>query len=487
MLVGWLLLSCATGFVVGVNEEFTDRSPHTGGNATAADEIAVKDFFRRFLEEQSPPNTMTHFSDVYKNGVKLECPAEVPKPPLPCPYPSVYPNGPEIEEGEEFCEGGWRNFQDYFDLPDSAFVWPTRTVYGAVNEGVNITVQVPKRFCMLKLRDTFFGRGFEARANCTHLLSLRRYRYEDGNDWGRAKAFQPHNAKLPMQISGPVFSLIEPWDDSFPHIVCQSMAQLAAFLPSLAEHPTAKILVPSKGPTLRFVQAAGVPRCRIEVKEAENFFTSELHLFGHPHSSTKEYNEHHQQKGVAKMMKLPHGIMKGIQKNMIEQMRRESNTTDEPQNSVVFLWRNPNGLRGVVNTKELLDAVKKALKPEYKLEVLGERDYVSYQSKRSLHAWVEHAQAMQRAKVVFGPHGGAFGNVIFCKPETSVIEFALPPWSQYRDMFHSLAMMSGVQDYRIVVPTNIKGVQPTKVYDTMKLWINPSDVIQALRDVGVAS
>jgi len=84
---------------------------------------------------------------------------------------------------------------------------------------------------------------------------------------------------------------------------------------------------------------------------------------------------------------------------------------DSPQNLVIYLAR--TGARSVANDNEVLARLTQRLKnTNYSLHV--------FQASGNFEL---DLSIMRRAKVVLGPHGSAFANLVFTKPGTHVIEF----------------------------------------------------------------
>ncbi len=126
---------------------------------------------------------------------------------------------------------------------------------------------------------------------------------------------------------------------------------------------------------------------------------------------------------------------------------------DTKQDLAVFLRRRKR--RKVANETQLLDAVRQTIAP----------------SGLRLHVFPggmspsDGESVIKRAKVVFGPHGGAFGNLVFAQPGTHVIEF-VPLSDRVRSgatepltMYYGLAQSAGL-DYWFVEPREFDLEQP---------------------------
>jgi hypothetical protein len=83
-----------------------------------------------------------------------------------------------------------------------------------------------------------------------------------------------------------------------------------------------------------------------------------------------------------------------------------------PQDLVLYLEREMGKIRSVANRDALLEALRRRLRgTPYRLELFG---------ARGLHV---DREAFARARVIVGPHGGAFANMIFARPGAHVVEF----------------------------------------------------------------
>ena len=134
------------------------------------------------------------------------------------------------------------------------------------------------------------------------------------------------------------------------------------------------------------------------------------------------------------------------------------------QDLVLYLERpRPDVIRSVANNDELVASVERLLAGSgYEL--------VRFESSG------DHAADMElfgRAKLVFGPHGGSFANLVFTQPGTHVIEF-LPIYDLLlngehpRPHYWGLAQAAGL-DYWTIAPTNFAFDRPGMHVDPKQL------------------
>lgn len=129
------------------------------------------------------------------------------------------------------------------------------------------------------------------------------------------------------------------------------------------------------------------------------------------------------------------------------------------QDRVLYLVREPSDkIRSVGNQDELLQALAKRLEgTRYRLEVFRAKDLD-----------VDREQ-IARAKVLVGPHGGAFANMIFARPGTHVVEF-LPLYRLFgenqnpRPVFWGLSQACGLE-YWTSEPRNFHFQKPAMEVD----------------------
>jgi hypothetical protein len=117
------------------------------------------------------------------------------------------------------------------------------------------------------------------------------------------------------------------------------------------------------------------------------------------------------------------------------------------QDLVIYLDR-PGVIRSVANVEEILTRLR---------DLLAGTGYELHRFNSSGDQQAD-MDLMRRARVLIGPHGGSFANIVFAQPGTHVVEF-LPIYSLFsagedpRPYYWGLAQAAGC-DYWTVEPTN---------------------------------
>ncbi|KAK8792788.1 hypothetical protein WA158_004952 [Blastocystis sp. Blastoise] len=129
--------------------------------------------------------------------------------------------------------------------------------------------------------------------------------------------------------------------------------------------------------------------------------------------------------------------------------------------TIVYISRNQgtyNGGRRVVNEEQILEYLRDYLSDTpYKLVLFRAKDYPDLDS---LFEFWSHA------KIVLGPHGGAFANVIFWRPHTVLLEFLynnpgyISQHYNYRMMFYLEATMLDMNYHSVLCNAINGGINP---------------------------
>jgi hypothetical protein len=151
----------------------------------------------------------------------------------------------------------------------------------------------------------------------------------------------------------------------------------------------------------------------------------------------------------------PRNLLRPVQRRLglLEPAAPESSKT------VLYLHREAPRARSVANVEDLLQRVEERLRGSgYRLEV--------FQASEDYDV---DCEVVSRAKLIFGPHGGDFGNLVFARPGTHVIEF-LPVYRLYHEAEDPLAMYWGLAQaaglhYWTVDPPNFDWKEPEMVVD----------------------
>ncbi len=126
-----------------------------------------------------------------------------------------------------------------------------------------------------------------------------------------------------------------------------------------------------------------------------------------------------------------------------------------PQDRVIYLQRPDYFPRTVANEEALLEHVRQSLVGTgLELEVFT----------GPMQDTQDDLERFRRARIIFGPHGGAMANIVFAQPGTHVVEF-LPIYRLYeegsdsRAMFWGLAQAAGLE-YWTIEPDNFAYEEP---------------------------
>ena len=123
---------------------------------------------------------------------------------------------------------------------------------------------------------------------------------------------------------------------------------------------------------------------------------------------------------------------------------------------VVYMSREPTNYRAVINEELLLGELRRNLRPELPLYVLGLVEEAK--SIDELHAsWGPIASLFHRAILIIGPHGGSFNNMVWLPDDAEIIEFNEYPDTEplmvpVRSVFLSGAFALGLKKFWIVHP-----------------------------------
>ncbi len=148
----------------------------------------------------------------------------------------------------------------------------------------------------------------------------------------------------------------------------------------------------------------------------------------------------------------PRGILRPIQ-------LRLGVLEDGPQDLVLYLHRPANRKRSVANENTLLEKLLPVV------EAAGCKLHI-FQSHEDTAA---DRDLFKRARLVLGPHGGAFANLVFTRPGTPVIEFS-PLYRMFNEGVNPRAVYWGLAqaaslDYWVVEPSEFDFDSPQMVVD----------------------
>jgi len=305
----------------------------------------------------------------------------------------------------------------------------------ASSEGMAWTPQLTTAF-LLHLPDAFIGDG---------VVFDREHYYTMGR-WWLGRNWRDYAGTREVRHLDAAVSVGAWGGDAFQHFVIDALPQLAAVIDLLETPEMAHVRIVSHNKSGRAAQWFW-DRLKLSeriVSKPQNIRSgfvvhADLVLF-------PQFEPNIDQLGL-----YPRGVLRPIQ-------RRLGSLEPTKRDLVVYLQR--QGRRSVADEETLLSAVRRFLEgTDLALHV--------FPGATNPGAAVD---LMKRARIVFGPHGGAFANLIFAQPGTQVIEFV--PLSRLLcgneddplSMYYGLAQAAGM-NYWFVEPKYYDHQQPGMVID----------------------
>jgi hypothetical protein len=234
-----------------------------------------------------------------------------------------------------------------------------------------------------------------------------------------------------------IFSFAEIWADAFSHSIFQSLPQVQIAYEKMTEFPESKVLVPEQGPLKSLLLALGVDEKRI-IHPGKLYTAKCVHIVAYRSTEANVYQP--------QLALQPHGLLQPIASKLAGGPLSKPPTQD----LVLYLKRSGSETlgeqRALINEDELLEQVRAQLKPGFELKVF---ETVGYEDDEATVAWKTDQEVFRRAKAVFGPHGGAFANIIFAQKETAIVEFNTLQQHVWRPQYYGLSQMAGL-DYTVV-------------------------------------
>jgi hypothetical protein len=120
----------------------------------------------------------------------------------------------------------------------------------------------------------------------------------------------------------------------------------------------------------------------------------------------------------------------------------EHSSQSMPCNLCVYV-RRPLGCRGIVNEKELIKLLSNCFSNRL---VIFDSNYQSL-------SIFEQANLFASASVIVGPHGAGLSNIIFCRPQTLVVELVSARW--YMPTFKKAADAADLRFTSLISPAGI--------------------------------
>jgi hypothetical protein len=251
--------------------------------------------------------------------------------------------------------------------------------------------------------------------------------------------FLPHgNVTI---VSAPkIVPIMFLWGYVFPHTIKDTMPRVVLSLPYLAANPDAKLLIEKSEFSINFMRRIGIPNSRI-------LWTRETSFHQHGHYNNGSVTVYL----ATQEMALPHchpgpfgtGIYSSEMYHALRDLLvKEPHLPESERNLILYVARDGGTnfdakkgfMRRLDNEKvviEMLNSTLQDLKESGRFEQLGlpEPEFMRFKGKgMTLDAQIA---LFRRARVVFGPHGGGFYNLIFAAPGTHVVELSPDDYGKY--------------------------------------------------------
>jgi len=270
--------------------------------------------------------------------------------------------------------------------------------------------------------------------------------------------YAPPPDSLPIIHVDRLITFIQLWSSEFIHFTFDTLPRLNLAYDFICNETGISILVPDSPFIAKILNALEIHPSRIISQKS-----------GYVYSANVVYYPHFYNHGFPeKMGLLPTGSLDKVRKEL-------SGPYSHPQDRVVYLKRRENLSRSVENEADLLDKVRERLEKGLTLTV-----YEPYDD------WTRDREIMKRARVVLGPHGGAWSNIIFCREDAHVIEFI--PLLTFKSLglnerpcYYGLSSALNL-NYWCVEPANFEFDEPGA---RMRVPLN--ELMSVLRQIGVCT
>jgi capsular polysaccharide biosynthesis protein len=120
---------------------------------------------------------------------------------------------------------------------------------------------------------------------------------------------------------------------------------------------------------------------------------------------------------------------------------------DSIRNHILFIDRGKGGARSLTNLEQLIEITNRVLL-ELKISKLSAKLFrADIEAKLHLR---EHVKLFQHSRIVVGPHGAGFYNVLWCKPfATTIMEVGYTTGMQVPEMYFEMSQHLDLEYYLI--------------------------------------
>jgi hypothetical protein len=229
------------------------------------------------------------------------------------------------------------------------------------------------------------------------------------------------------------------WGAVFPHTIKDSMPRVILALPYLQAYPEAKLLIERSEFTESFLKRIGVPESRILWTREMTWQDNSLYRM----ASTTIYQ-------ATEELALPHcypgPLGTGVYASELyhalrDLLVKEPHLPEQDRNLILYIARDGGTNYETKGFMRRLDNEAAVLeKLQIKLEELKASDAFEkvnqvvpefLRFKGNGMTMEQQISLFRRARVVFGPHGGGFYNLIFAAPGTKVIEITPDDYGKF--------------------------------------------------------
>jgi hypothetical protein len=268
--------------------------------------------------------------------------------------------------------------------------------------------------------------------------------------------YEPPRDGLPVVHCKKIITFIQLWSDGYVHFIFDTLPRLDFAYDLIQSDPGIKVLVPDHPFIADALREMEVEASRVIFQNRAYVYAAEVVYYPHFYSHGRP----------VKMGLIPRGSLDRARAKL-------SGPAPVRRDKVVYLKRPSHRSRNVKNELALLEKIEKRLAARYRLEVFDPSNN-----------WMQDREVMKRARVVLGPHGGAWSNIIFCDEDTDVIEF-LPLLTlrrrgkNERPCFYGLAGALGLR-YWFVEPKRFEFDNPH-----VEMEVDDGKVLSILRRIGI--
>ena len=135
----------------------------------------------------------------------------------------------------------------------------------------------------------------------------------------------------------------------------------------------------------------------------------------------------------------------------------------EPRPGEEFIYISRKGKRIVRNEDEIIEVLKK-----FNFTILEDKPRTN----------AEQMAIFNNAKIIIGPHGAAYANIVWCKPKTHLVELFAKNY--YLPYYRYLAVKLDL-NYSAIFENNVEDTHYSHLYEDMT--IDPQRVQQALEEI----